>query len=140
MGSSEGRGQTPKLLTAALVTWVLLACSIGLQCTGSSSLFRKCDCRPTKQQAEAQGDASEPAPAGAAAVSRPGPANRNLTWQQVADAIWQPAGLHGIQEKGGLPATWMFMLTHMTNRNPDLHGLPGITGPAVYRWFAHTYT
>ena len=69
-------------------------------------------------------------------------AARVLSVDEIEALIRQPAGLHGVMQKGGLPANFSFMFAHLTDTNPNVReeGIPGTMGPALMRWFARAYT
>jgi hypothetical protein len=79
------------------------------------------------------------ADAAAAAGSFDSRAVQQPAWERVAEALAQPSGLHGRQAKGGMPADWRRLLTHMTNRRAELHGLPEAMTPELYRWLGEVY-
>jgi hypothetical protein len=58
----------------------------------------------------------------------------------VAELLERPSQLYGRQVKGGMPAEWPKLLSHMTNKNAGLHGVPEFMSQAVFRWFAAAYT
>ncbi|EFN53714.1 hypothetical protein CHLNCDRAFT_136556 [Chlorella variabilis] len=67
---------------------------------------------------------------------------KSLSHDEIESLIRQPATLHGVVQKGGLPANYSFMVAHLTDTNPDVReeGIPATMGPALMRWFAHAYT
>ena len=83
----------------------------------------------------------------AAVVAAPASGARPGSWQRarldaalLESLLGQPSPLHGALRKGGPPAGYQSLLEHMTNRSPDLHGLPSRMTPAVYEWFARAHT
>ncbi len=120
-----GHPRAPKRprLATSLVAWVILA---ALLCLHRTTRVTKCTADPSDQ------GLANGATAAATALSQ----------QEVESLIRQPATLHGVVQKGGLPANYSFMVAHLTDTDPNVReeGIPGTMGPAVMRWFAHAFT
>ena len=127
----------PRLI-ASLGAWLFVASLICLHRSGSGNT--KCASTGSEVQ-QPGGDGGGQAAAAAAATAQTG-ASSSLTVEQIEALIRRPVGLHGLQQKGGLPANLSFVLGHMTDTDPNIReeGIPANMSPAIFRWFAHAHT
>ena len=122
-------------MIAALSAWLFVASLICLHRSGSRT--SKCASYGSEVQQPGGGSGGQ----AAAAAAQPG-ASSSLTVEQIEALIRRPVGLHGLQQKGGLPANLSFVLGHMTDTDPNIReeGIPKNMSPAIFRWFAHAHT
>lgn len=132
MGPARTPPKRPRLLTS-LGAWVVVA---SLLC------LHRATRDVTKCMPEADGLPHGAGGGAAATAATSAAAARSLSHDEIESLIRQPATLHGVVQKGGLPANYSFMVAHLTDTNPDVReeGIPATMGPALMRWFAHAYT
>lgn len=162
------RAKRPRL-NSALVAWALLVgVIVWRQYAGGSSRQCTCNCPPagvTQQQAgdgaaaagsADSGDASTAAAGGGGDVSSSSGDTggstakpsfyKDLPLDKIEEMIALPPPVHGLQQKGGIPANLALLLAHMPDTldtKPQFtRGLPAQwpAGPLFYRWFAKAHT